>query len=33
LTIDTVSDGTTKRPDAIVAAIMAALRPVPPEAG
>jgi shikimate kinase len=30
LTIDTVSDGTTMRPEAIVAAIMAALQPAPP---
>jgi shikimate kinase len=30
LTIDTVSDGTTTPPDAIVAAIMAVLRPAPP---
>jgi shikimate kinase len=30
LTIDTVSDGTTTTPDAIVAAIMAVLRPAPP---
>jgi hypothetical protein len=30
LTIDTVSHGTTTRPDAIVEAIMAALEPAPP---
>ena len=30
LTIDTVSDGTTTGPDAIVSAIMAALQPAPP---